>query len=337
MNPLISIILPIYNGEKTLDRCLSSLINQDYPNIEIVCVNDGSKDGSASILQRYAEKDKRIKIFSKDNGGESSARNFGLDKSCGEWVTFCDQDDWVDIDYVSSFFLDNPLQENTLYITGEKEGFTPNSLRPQYNIYRGGVNNQEMKDLLQKNGTTWGKLFCRKVIDKLNLRYNTDVFYGDDKLFTLCYLSVVDMVKYNENVFPYNYVNDFRPSKFMKCFDKEMLNYTTIDSVLRKTFPSEFKPEWMIQNFKLLFYSVFCEKIGFKDKINNLKTIHQKCKDVIHCLAEEKGLISVIFRTLNRGKFYTVMLLCNISIPLVVKLFSMNVSVGLKSFLKRIG
>ena len=94
-NPLISIIIPIYNAEKYLKECLNSVINQTYENIEIVAVNDGSTDSSLHILQDYAKKDKRIKVYIKEKGGVSNTRNFALEKAKGEYIMFVDSDDYL--------------------------------------------------------------------------------------------------------------------------------------------------------------------------------------------------------------------------------------------------
>lgn len=93
--PTVSIIIPVYNVEKYLRRCLDSVINQTFEDWEAVCVNDGSPDSSATILEEYAKKDKRFKIVTKENGGLSDARNVGLEHSTGEYVNFLDSDDLI--------------------------------------------------------------------------------------------------------------------------------------------------------------------------------------------------------------------------------------------------
>lgn len=98
MSELISIIIPVYNVEKYLKRCLESVINQTYRNLEIILVDDGSKDSSGKICDEYAEQDKRIKVIHKKNGGASSARNMGLDIAQGNYIGFIDSDDWIELD-----------------------------------------------------------------------------------------------------------------------------------------------------------------------------------------------------------------------------------------------
>lgn len=92
----ISIIVPVYNVEKYLDRCIESIINQSYKNLEIILINDGSTDGSGAICEEWKKRDSRIVVFHKENGGASSARNVGLDYATGEYIGFVDSDDWTE-------------------------------------------------------------------------------------------------------------------------------------------------------------------------------------------------------------------------------------------------
>ncbi len=99
MEDLISVIVPIYNAEKYLNNCIDSIIDQSYQNIEIILVDDGSIDETQKICDSYANLDSRIKVYHKSNGGVSSARNYGLKKAKGKWISFVDSDDWLDKDY----------------------------------------------------------------------------------------------------------------------------------------------------------------------------------------------------------------------------------------------
>lgn len=98
--PLVSIIIPVYNVEKYIKECLESVINQTYKNLEIILVDDGSPDNCGKICDEYSEKDSRIHVIHKANGGVSSARNAGIEASTGEWIYFCDPDDWIELDLI---------------------------------------------------------------------------------------------------------------------------------------------------------------------------------------------------------------------------------------------
>jgi len=104
MNPLISIIIPVYNVESYLKDCLESVINQTYKNLEIIIINDGSQDNSKEICYNYAKKDSRIKLINKKNEGVSAARNTGMDLATGEYISFIDSDDYIDNDMIEIFY-----------------------------------------------------------------------------------------------------------------------------------------------------------------------------------------------------------------------------------------
>lgn len=93
--PLISVIVPIYNAGNALSRCIDSILGQVFSDFELILVDDGSVDVSGQIADNYSANDSRIRVFHKENGGVASARNLGLDEAMGQWITFCDADDYV--------------------------------------------------------------------------------------------------------------------------------------------------------------------------------------------------------------------------------------------------
>ena len=101
----ISVIIPVYNAAAYITKCLDSVINQSYKNLEIICVNDGSTDESGSILESYAFQDSRVRVFHQKNGSSARARNTGLDAATGDWITFADNDDWLDLDMYEKLML----------------------------------------------------------------------------------------------------------------------------------------------------------------------------------------------------------------------------------------
>ncbi len=103
MQPAFSIIVPVYNAEKTLQRCVDSILAQTFEDFELILINDGSKDQSGDICDEYAAKDSRVKTVHKTNGGVSSARNAGLRIAQGEYIAFIDSDDYIDNDYLLGF------------------------------------------------------------------------------------------------------------------------------------------------------------------------------------------------------------------------------------------
>lgn len=102
--PLVSVIVPAFNAEETIAKCLQSILKQSFKNIEIITVNDGSNDNSLNILKNYARKDSRIKIINKENEGLSCARNDGLNIACGEYIGYIDSDDWTDVKFYEKLY-----------------------------------------------------------------------------------------------------------------------------------------------------------------------------------------------------------------------------------------
>lgn len=185
MNPLISIIVPVYNAEYTINRCINSILNQTFYDWELLLIDDGSKDNSKCICDIYAAKDKRIKVFHKENGGVSSARNLGLDNAKGKWITFIDSDDCI---YENIFNLISLHDEDLLIFNYDID----------YNgIIQGGesiphyYNSYPIKTILNKYiyiellRTPWSKFFKRHLIN--TLRFDTRIAIGEDSLFVLKY------------------------------------------------------------------------------------------------------------------------------------------------------
>ena len=101
----ISVIVPVYNTEKYLHRCVDSILAQTFTDFELLLIDDGSTDSSGAICDEYAQKDSRVRVFHKENGGVSSARNLGLDKAKGKWVTFVDSDDWIKESFLNKLYI----------------------------------------------------------------------------------------------------------------------------------------------------------------------------------------------------------------------------------------
>lgn len=179
-NKLISVIIPVYNVEKYLPRCLDSLLNQTYSCWEAILVDDGSIDGSGIVCDEYAAKDNRFMVVHKENGGVSSARNCGLDIMKGKYLTFIDSDDYVYESYLGdllSCLLDEQAEIAGCYSTQENREETDHCINiTDENIGSSGF-----------VYTAWAKLYDVSCIG--NLRFNLDIHYGEDTLFfTQAYL-----------------------------------------------------------------------------------------------------------------------------------------------------
>lgn len=124
--PTISIIIPVYNAEQYLNRCIDSVLSQSYQFKELILVDDGSQDKSGTICDAYAMNDNRIKVFHNSNKGASAARNFGLNKATGEYISFLDSDDWIEPDYYKDFLGNEDFMYDIYfqnYVCHKKDGF----------------------------------------------------------------------------------------------------------------------------------------------------------------------------------------------------------------------
>ena len=118
MEDLVSIIIPVYNTEKYLSKCLESVINQTYKNLEIILINDGSTDKSKEICESFAKKDKRIQILNKENSGVSSARNHGMRLAKGQYIAFIDGDDYAEENYIEELLKNLKQTESDCVLCG---------------------------------------------------------------------------------------------------------------------------------------------------------------------------------------------------------------------------
>lgn len=181
-NPLVSIIVPVYNVGQYLPKCLDSLVNQTLKNIEIICVNDGSTDGSGEILADYANKDGRIRIITKKNGGLSSARNAGIAVARADYLGFVDSDDWVEADtYESAYFAMNGV-DLVCFGTNLVGDTTIGDHRSDLEYYRIKYTGfQELNDEIRMNvdASAWNKLFSAELIRKYGLEFPVGMLYED--------------------------------------------------------------------------------------------------------------------------------------------------------------
>ena len=210
---LISVIVPVYNAEKTLYKCIDSILAQSYPAFELLLIDDGSIDSSIEICHSYAKIDNRIRVYHKSNGGASSARNFGLSKAKGDWVTFCDSDDWVYPMWLQNF------RNSMGHVDYVCQGIETDSLlskrlkRPPYEYsleYFGNVN-QGVRLLYESEilGYTVISCFKKQIIDANCLTFNTKYNLHEDQEFVLRYLKYCQLIKCVNKVGYFYYVPDF--------------------------------------------------------------------------------------------------------------------------------
>ncbi len=191
ISPKVSIIIPVYNAEKWLPRCLDSLLNQSFKDFELILVDDGSTDGSGIICDSYSNSDNRVRVIHKSNGGVSSARNVALDLAEGEYITFCDADDEVLSDWLEDFIKE--IGEADLCMQGftgvDINGQNPNHRIPRPHIW---YNLPEFLGYIMEAallGFSPTKLFKNAIIKKYDLRFDETIRWREDDLFVVNYLA----------------------------------------------------------------------------------------------------------------------------------------------------
>ena len=182
-SPLISVIVPVYNVEKYLRKCLDSICGQTYHHLEILCINDGSTDGSAAILEEYAAKDTRIKVFTQPNAGLSAARNTGLDHATGEWIAGVDSDDYLEPDAIE-YALSAASDEVDIISFGVKVIWE--NMAQEDDVARTfatavvGRQQPDISFMLKNTVTFWNKLWRRSFVEQYQARFPVGLWYEDN-------------------------------------------------------------------------------------------------------------------------------------------------------------
>lgn len=236
--PLISIIVPIYNAERYLQRCIDSILTQSFTEFELLLINDGSKDNSGAICDEYSANDCRVRVFHKENGGVSSARNVGLDNANGIWVTYVDSDDWVTKEYLSNLW--NHAQNGVDLVVSFPTYIYSNgtSKRPQYSPKFVDEHNFEdifVEHSMHQNTSPWSKLFKRTIIESGNIRFSEDMQIGEDLLFLYTYmLHTVNIYISSDTDYFYSYDLATSLTKRVNSYKSEFAGYTNIKQVIEE-------------------------------------------------------------------------------------------------------
>lgn len=177
----VSIIVPVYNVEKYLDKCLYSLANQTLKNIEIIVVNDGTKDNSQNIIDKYTKKYKNIKSFIKENGGLSDARNYGIKKATGKYIGFVDSDDYIDLTMYEKLYNKIISDDYDVAICDLYRVFDKKLLYTSSNLKKDLLNKDEInKAMLNIYPTAWNKLYKKELFE--NIQFKKNVWFEDVEL-----------------------------------------------------------------------------------------------------------------------------------------------------------
>lgn len=250
----VSIIIPVYNAELFIDKCIGSIINQTYKNLEIILINDGSSDRSGEICNNYALSDNRIQVIEIKNKGASFARNVGINLATGNYIMFVDSDDWIEKDMIENMI--NLLTEEKCdicisnYYRNIGENQREINLPYNENIIKGDkIKKQLIYPLIGKLGfndpnqilgfgAVWAKLYSKSLLERENISFKEKLIIGEDTLFNIESFSKIDKIVVDRNNYYHYYDNSksimrkFKEnswtmySEAIKEFDK-FLNYDT--------------------------------------------------------------------------------------------------------------
>lgn len=192
---MVSIIIPIYNAERYIDKCICSIITQSFRNFELILIDDGSKDKSLSICNDFAIRDDRIKVYTLENGGAAKARNYGLKKAQGDFIWFIDADDWIEADFLNYI---NWESFSDLLFFGFKRIINGNVEICQIQCFDNTYYEDFEKILSilftssnQYFGFTWNKIFRMSIIRENNIKFNENLIIKEDEAFTFEYCQYI--------------------------------------------------------------------------------------------------------------------------------------------------
>lgn len=245
---MISVIIPVYNREKTIEKCLNSVINQTYSDIEIIVVNDGSVDKSEEIIKAMALNDNRIKLITTENRGPAAARNTGLDMAKGDYLAFVDADDWIELNTYELMMAG--IEKNNAemcicgyqYVDDEKVWSINQGLEDGY--YNEKAAKEVLLNLVFATGNKkirpfiYLRLIKKSVIDNMGLRFNEKMIRSEDYLFLITLHMNIKSIEGISSKLLYNYYQnqDSITHKYIKnYFDMFMLLYNGIKSITDDT------------------------------------------------------------------------------------------------------
>lgn len=290
----VSVIIPVYNVEKYLRRCLDSVVNQTYKNLEIILVNDGSPDDSKEICEEYAAKHDNIQLISQENQGNSGARNTALKYITGEYVMFVDSDDWIELDAIE--YCVESMKENNVDIVVtqmvRKKSYIP--AKENTNILEKILTQEQYAKQFFKIGSNkieyyiWSKLYKREVVN--NITFPTGLSIGEDALMTFRYIINSRKIFYSTKVtYNYFYNDDSLTSKFSgKDFNLEKIWDLVIEDAVNYG-NEEYIYYAKINRYRIDF-NLLC-RIALSENKEDTDKYKEKIKELLLKVKENKKIL----------------------------------------------
>lgn len=286
--PKLSIIIPVYNAERTLSHCVESVLSQRFSDFELLLINDGSTDLSLSICNEFAKQDKRVKVIEQENGGVSSARNKGLLQACGDWVTFIDSDDKICEEYFSIFDY-NPIEDlivGSIYIETCKVLCTLEG--PPIGV--SGLTSYSFTESQLTNTLFNGpcaKFYKRSIIVENNIYFDEDLYFGEDAVFVKTYLLYINSYcSSNKIIYNYNDIGEAIYKKYNKSFASILNYYGQINNLYKRL---EYR-----YNVRLSRNDVIC--MVYNLAIENISSYGLRDWEYLHVFLSDSYVASVLHK-----------------------------------------
>ena len=238
-NPLVSISVPVYNVERYLTKCLDSLINQTLKEIEVILVDDGSTDSSGTICDQYAEKDLRIKVIHKKNGGLASARQAALELATGDYFCACDADDWVEASMYEKLYESARETKADVVMCNYYQNHSSKGVKKITIDYESMQRKDFLSEILLGHfpHMVWNKLFKRSLFQKYRLKWEVGINQGEDMLIMMkLFQAPISVVMIQDTLYHYRIV--------------ESGNSYTQNITLSTFYQSRWVMKWAEQNIK---------------------------------------------------------------------------------------
>jgi glycosyltransferase involved in cell wall biosynthesis len=291
-NSLVSVVVPIYNVEKYLVKCIDSILNQTYSNLEIILVNDGSPDDCQKICKKYSGLDRRVKVMHKDNGGLSDARNFGLRYATGQYVIFIDADDYIENKLVENAVQEIKKNNADIIIWGYFVDFVDSDEKllntivriPRQQVYESSDNNFEIStDLIGFLGYAWNKMYKTQYLKINNMEFEKGLSLVEDIVFNAKVLSNCEKIVFIEE--PYvHYIQRPRETLGAKYypnyFELKKRSLSSVDNILSSWKVNSSEREDIIynigfNNIKSAFKMISNSSGSWGEKRNSMKSIRE--------------------------------------------------------------
>ena len=293
---LVSIIVPIYNAQSYLNRCLDSLLAQTLEEIEIILINDGSKDGSLAICREYAQRDARVIVIDQENAGVSAARNAGIDRATGQYIGFVDPDDWAEPQMYECMYEKIQALGCPVCFCNYYKDDKNNSVPKRFKVKKDLLNKQEVIKIIVSNmvgaddimphynyvmGCVWRCLYERSFIEKHHLRFEESIGFMEDLVFNVSALLKVDSLCIVPE-FLYHYVQN--PKSILHTYNKNMWTdqmkvHSLLEEVIKEAGLEEMMRNRLDMRYVGMAFGAIYNEVNGKSK-NSVKYKMDKVKEI---------------------------------------------------------